>query len=205
MIDGSVNLTYGQLTTQFLNWIKNNCSNINSISESVPEEYKDGYTVNLANATYSISMQAFYNVVSSDTVDSQFNDFMSSRGIIAKSSVKVSTKGIINFWNNVAAFCSVRIVMITGVFSNGGVVRMYNPNGVTYPEVSGYSGTELIAAADINSALGGLEGILNNVSKALKVNYSQTKIWCSCSSSSSSSSSSSCSSSSSAFIGYMKI
>jgi hypothetical protein len=115
----------------------------------------------------------------------------------------ITTKGALNFWNNIASFCSVRLVYISSATANP--TLMYKSDNVSYPDVPVSDDGELITAEQVKRMLSNVEDTINKVTKTTSVKYTMILNSCSCSSSSSSSCSSSSSSSSSMFIAYMKI
>lgn len=222
-------ITYKNLTDSFLAWLKTSCKNIgSSYASDVPDYLKANYTTKVsqivkaynkdgaetnaeAGINISIDNASVIPLVNVSQVESDFNAFMSSRGINIKSDLKITTRGVINFWNNVASFCSSNILFVSGSSSDTqkktAVKRMYKSVN-NFPTVPGTVEGELISSADVETLLSNLEETINRTSKTHQLVYNMVAF----SSSSSSSSSCSCcscssssSSSSSMFIGYMKL
>ena len=215
---------YKDLIDNAKNLILDICQNVDSYRD-VPEGYKSGFAsgsreidinrpsgqkryqhsgYNYNISSFTSSTNKVLNIVSSDKVISDFESFMESRGIMAKSNSPVTTRGLLNFYNNLAAFCSVRIIVVSGnpYTDRFPSAIFYNQESVSYPSVDSTEEGEQITAEDVNSALTALTTTMNNINKGYSVRYDLNS-W---SSSSSSSSSSSCSSNcSSIFIAYMKI
>ena len=217
---------YKDLIDNAKNLILDICQNVDSYRD-VPEGYKSGFAsgsreivINRHNgkkgyqqsgynyniSSFTSSTNKVLNIVSSDKVISDFESFMESRGIMAKSNSPVTTKGLLNFYNNLAAFCSVRIIVVSGnpYRDRFPSAIFYNQESVSYPSVDSIEEGEQITAEDVNSALTALTTTMNNINKGYSVRY-DLKGWSSSSCSSSSSSSSSSSNCSSIFIAYMKI
>lgn len=213
-------ITYGDLVENFKNWIQNKANLINVANDDneynrkVPEEWRSGYVKNLSvsrtnaqepgpiqnvGASLKIRESSVIGRVSIDTVMSQFNQFMSSRGLSTKTDTQISTRGVINFWNNVAAFCSTNIVLVS---SNEKTTpqKMYKSN-TSWPSVPNIGDSELITASDVTTMLSSIEDIVNKTTKLHQIIYDISAV----SSSSSSSCCCSCSSSSSVYIVYMNI
>jgi hypothetical protein len=215
-------LTYGQLLDQAKTKILNLVQNRDGYSASVPAEIKSGYSkvysINrwggLVNAgyTYKYVFKLLDNpklgIATTENINREFMNFMRERGIVAKSSNKVTTRGLINFFNNLAAFCSVKLIIIDSQFAPNKVVY-YNTQDNNFPAVDNIpvnkEGDEVVAA-DYNTILTELNTTLNTVSKQYIARYStstsSSSSSSSCSSSSSSSSSSSCSS---VYIAYFNL
>ena len=69
------------------------------------ETVESGITANISNAIGSVS---------ADTIRSQLDTFLQQRGISDKSSTKITTRGLLNFYNNVAAFCTAKLRLAQG-------------------------------------------------------------------------------------------
>ena len=228
----NVTVTYGTLMTSTLNTILSLVQNADSTtadhySSNVPAEFKPGYrnTVSFKRPGYSGQNQNLLKYMyyymdrvadthlattTAATITSEFNAFMSARGVTANSSKVVNTRGLINFYNNVASFISKKLILVTSQLNSAEVIFydpvVYDPS--EYPSVTTYDGssTDAISGQDVNEVLTTLRDTINNVSRVEIVRYAISYTSSSCSSSSSSSSSScSCSSSSSVFIGWWKI
>lgn len=135
------------------------------------------------------------------TIESQFNEYLSSKGINTKVNEIMSFKGMLNFMNNLAVFMSSKLVHVVNSLDNTSQIYYissakpnFNQNIVV---------DEYLTLSDIKTSL---TDIMNAISDVSKVHYINNVVSFTCSSSSSSSSSScSSSSSSSVFIAYMKI
>ena len=60
-------------------------------------------------------------VVSTQQINTDWNNFLTSRGLSSQANQPISTRGILNLYNNIAAFCSVKIN-----FSNVRNLRLQN-------------------------------------------------------------------------------
>lgn len=219
-------ITYGDLVQHFFNWIQND-ANLLNVAETqeayvsqVPIEWRtdfekrfdtertsskdSGYNdpVVKVGAVMTANSSTVLPRVSINDVRKDFNTFMHNRGMDAKTDTLISTRGIINFWNNVATFCAYNIVIVS---SNERPVpsRMYKKNQ-SWPTQVNVDDSELIVAEDVTKMLANLEEVVNRTARMHQVVY-DIAAFSSSSSSSSSSCSSSCSSSSSIYIAYMNI
>lgn len=223
-------ITYKDLTDHFFNWIKNSANLINvaetdeEYNRKVPEQWRN-FSERIVKertgvkesrpqsvgALVELDPQSKIERVSINTVIEEFNAFMRSRGLDVPSvqNTQITTRGIINFWNNVAIFCSTNIVLVSaGITLDGESVplvdktvrRMYKSN-TSWPTAPSIGNSELIVASDVTTMLSNLEEVVNKVSKMHQLIYKISAF----SSSSSCCSSSSSSSSSSIYIAYMKI
>lgn len=225
-------ITYGDLVNAVRSYILSTCKNIGTAwTSAVPTTFRPGGSLGTIVSVYS-KVQGGINasapitataavganslgLVTQSTIESQFNSFMTSRGIMSRTDQLVTTKGLLHFYNSISAFFSVRVVVVTNSMVPNTRIIFYNAGTVTYPTVpdgSGGSNSELIEAADINALLDNLNSVLAQTTKGYAVPIVVSSVTSCCSSSSSSSScSSSCSSSSSSssssswFIGYMKL
>lgn len=223
---GSI-ITYQDLVDLTINTIKTTCQNINNIDSSVPAQLKNGYTGSSAK-TYTTTGTAYngvgftpqtgngylkwllndskLNVVPEETVVNQLNSFLSSRGIAARAGTVMTTRGILNFMANAAAFISCKVIQI-GSNDTSTIVTYYDQSASSYPTVTSdlnYNDTDSFTPTNLTE-------MLNNLNSTNKFHTAVYSYSVSCSSSSSSSCSSSCSSSSSSsssssvFIAYMKL
>lgn len=213
-ITPGVPLTYDDLVSTALVKIKSLCHNINAYSASVPDQVKGavGYTqtdsLNMAKYTYTLeaNTDGVIGIVPESTVDTQFNNFISYSGIGSKGNKPITTRGIMNFYNNLSSFCAVRLVSVSSQLAPNPVM-FYNAvpadNISTYPNIAQNTDSlDYVGSTDVTTLLNSLNESLNKVTKTHTVQYA-TSI--SCSSSSSSSSSCSCSSSSSIYIAYFNL
>lgn len=160
MTVGSNNIvTYSDLVNSAIVKIKALCHNIDSFSTHVPNQYKTGYTVVKARKYFpetkggehggikiwrtghtsyirAITNDAHLVVVSSATVENDINNFMTSRGMKAKSDTVMSFKAIINFFNNLSAFISIKTFYVYSPVQGTQGIVFYNKDSVTYPTVS---------------------------------------------------------------------
>ena len=156
--------------------------------------------------------------VKSDVVRSQFQSFLESRGIANKSNTVMTTKGILNFAANAAAFIKARVVTIANEQNKNVTATLYNGSNDTSVikyaaitsentvDATNFSKVYVQQMADALNHTDRFQNLIYNVVMPEKVdgrtNCSSSSSSSSCSSSSSSSSSS-CSSS--FFIAYMRL
>lgn len=215
-------IVYNDLLDKTLDMIKSRCSNIDAFASNVPLQYKNGssWTISSATVSHYVQDRRYENhtlsttgkvndsllvTVSSDTVKTQLQNFLTSRGVATKLNEIVSFKGIMNYYANIASFLSAKLMFVTNSFNSGTFV-FYNATNTTFPDVNKSGDVKDYTQTEINTTITDIMNAINNVQN---IHYANTVLTynssCSCSSSSSSSSSSSCSSSSSSFIVYMDI
>lgn len=197
-------IVYQDLVNMVLNTVYSKCQNIDSIASSVPNELRNGYSRRISSSSASATFttnDSFLSVVPRSTVQSQFNSFMSSRGVSMKPTAVISARGVVNFFAHAAAFVSARCVQV-GANDTTAIAVFYNAGSVTYQNVSYNPSTVPETDAQISSNLNEMVAALNATQQFHTIVYNIQVNCCSCSSSSSSCSSSS---SSSMFIGYMKL
>lgn len=149
-------ITYKDLVDYAVNKIKASCHNIDAFSSIVPEQYKNGSVITKASkywprtshpwgvqwrAEHTSTIKATTSdsalaVVPLATVTSQINEFMQSRGLLTKEDTVMSFKTIINFFNNLSAFMSVKLWHIYSPVQGTRGIIFYNSGAVTYPTVS---------------------------------------------------------------------
>lgn len=148
-------ITYKDLVDYAVNKIKASCHNIDAFHISVPAQYKNGSVVTKASKYWSRTTQngnthrsehtSTINATTSDgalavvplaTVTSQLNEFMQSRGLLTKEDTVMSFKTIINFFNNLSAFMSVKLWHVYSPVQGTRGIIFYNSGAVTYPAVS---------------------------------------------------------------------
>ena len=201
-------ITYNDLVSQVISKIENVCQNVGSF-RGVPAAMQYGHVNynatggNGQNFKITVDDSMVQNTVSLSDVQSQLTSFLNTRGIStsAVGNKVITTRDMLNFYQNVAIFVSAKIVQIRGMFSDK-VLLFYDKSAT--PDTAQNIGTNspgtTITSANLTGLLQKLETNLANISRThmLKQSWSVT---CSCSSSSSSS----CSSSSSLFIAYMRL
>lgn len=227
-------IVYEDLVNEVLKFLKNLCSNIGTLNVRDNFKYNKEFVITDHSVTASGRRQAhtktvtgkiidssniFKEPVTEQTIKTQFNDFLSDRGIaIDKKKGKeiISMKSMMNFYANIATFITTKLVIVTNDFTpksdrEGEVSRksyvFYNPQNTNY-------GSNISIQPDINFSNANVksftEDLINAIRKTTHSYAVKTKLsFSSCSSSSSSSSSScssSCSSSSSSyFIAFMEL
>jgi len=194
-------ITYVTLRNAFVDWIKTIADNLDLAN--VPAQFKTPFSmetphVNLGYVTVTLQDNQGIQQVSQNQIIIDVDDFMSARGIDTKSNKPVTTKGIIQFWNYAAIFCTARLTRAVSTVTNK-TPLIYRTGTVSYASPGISDDNNYIVNTDINNALAALMSTINNYSKVISMVYSYAAHCCCCSSSSSSS----CSSS--VFIGYMKL
>ena len=135
-------LTYNDLLILFKSWVKSNCNNVGSYSAAVDVSLKSGFSRRYSYqsnnvtkyATLLINSWDVVPVVTESTIDSQIDEFFTSRNIIQRKDFYVTTSGIINFWNNLAIFCNKRLYLVASQYApnpilmyNSGTVKAFDP------------------------------------------------------------------------------
>ena len=161
----NVTYTYRDLRNIFLQWIKDNCQNIDTLKVTVDNSMRknfsttknsrraksgDWMSANMGGGgvTVTINNSTAVEVVSLTTVQKQFDDFMAARNFETKidNEITLSTNGILNFWNNAATFCNKRLTYVSSSLSLN-TVLIYNTNAVTYDQ------TDIITSKRISYTL----------------------------------------------------
>lgn len=146
----NVTYTYRDLRNIFLQWIKDNCQNIDTLKNTVDSSMRKDFSVteksrrsvsgdwmssNMGGGgvTLTINNSTAVEVVPFSVVQSQFDDFMTARNFETKidNEITLSTNGILNFWNNAATFCNKRLTYVSSSLSLN-TVLIYNANAITY-------------------------------------------------------------------------
>lgn len=193
-------------------------------SKTAPSSLRDGYIKNIIsyNVPYRINdtrhrdsqatpkCQIIYKSTVDDnmlvpvyvgTIESQFIEYLSSKGINTKDNELITFKGMLNFMNNLAVFIGSKLVHVVNSLDN--TSQIYYISSAKPNFNKNIIKDEDLTLSDIKTDL---TDIMNAISNVSKVHYINNVVSLTCSSSSSSSSSScSSSSSSSFFLAYMKI
>lgn len=199
-------LTYRQLYDSTLAKIKSMCYNVDS--NRLPDELKKpDYSKLMAqkgDAKVTFTIQNPVLTVTSATIQSQLQSFLTSRGAWVKLDQIVTPRGLLNYFSNIAVFCRSHISVVSSQLITTGYPVYVST--ASQPSVSSLSlNEEIVNNIEINDMLNLLNNLLQTNCGTLTVRYN-TVTTCSCSSTSSScSSSSSCCSSSSYFIAFMLI
>lgn len=201
-------IVYATLRQAFVDWIKTVADNISIEGKTIPAEFVKPFSmetphVNLGYVTVTLTgstadAEHGISTVSQSQITQDVDSFMSARGIDTKSNKPITTKGIIQFWNYAAIFCTARLARAISTVTTK-TPLIYRSGTVSYATPGITDDNNYIVNADINNALTVLMDTINNYSKVISMVYSYAAHCCCCSSSSSSS----CSSS--VFIGYMKL
>ena len=216
-------IQYLDLIKQVKTYIKENCVNIGSYKNGMSACFKPPFTKDIkATMTGKATQTAGYKysyttarstelglgIVTETQIEEDINNFLASRGIASKAETPVTTKGILNFYNNIASFMSAKLILVTSELAPGEQHIFYKTTGVTYPAVSNLTNeNDIVTPTEITESLNALTSTINITSKSVPVKYDISCYSSSSSSSSPSSSSSSSSSSScsSVFIAYFNI
>lgn len=206
-------ITFQDIINKYINWLVSTCQNIGSYANGVPDSAKVGYdfnyktqTVNNTNSGGGINIkltsQNGIPTVTLDTINSQLSSFLSSRGILAKQDQKLTSKSLINLWNQLAIFSATKVAIVVP-WDSPNRYYFYNANKNTFSSVAYQQGEE-VDSSSVNDMITAIDSLAKNATLT-QLKYSITAVSsCSCSSSTSSSSSTSCSSSS-LFVGYVKM
>lgn len=205
----TLNITYKQLVENTLNGILAAIQNKDSYSSSVPANYKSGWsyadTWTNHTTTYATRASSVIGTVATSTIKTDFNNFLLERGINSSDETLVTTKGILNFYNNVSAWVAARLTVVQGSIKGMGSTTastakclFYNKNSSYTPKVPTLKvNTSTITNSDITSSLTDLNSTLCAVVRSNTILYDITTS-CSCCSSSS------CSCSCSGFIAHIQ-
>ena len=201
-------ITYNDLMSKVISKIESVCQNVGSF-RGVPAEMQQGHVNynatggNGQNFKITVNDSIVSSTVSLSDVQSQLTSFLNTRGISTASvgNKVITTRDMLNFYQNVAIFVSAKIVQVRGMFSEK-VLLFYDKSASldTAANIGTNNPGTQITSSNLTTLLQKLETNLANITRThmLKQSWSVT---CSCSSSSSSS----CSSSSSLFIAYMRL
>lgn len=148
----NVTYTYRDLRNIFLQWIKDNCQNIDTLKVTVDNSMRKNFSMTKnsrraqsgdwmssnmggGGVTVTINNSTAVEIVPLTTVQTQFDDFMAARNFETKidNEITLSTNGILNFWNNAATFCNKRLTYVSSSLSLN-TVLIYNVNAVTYDQ-----------------------------------------------------------------------
>lgn len=233
-------VTYQNLIDDVVEKIKNLCINVDK-DPNLPDVIKPTHSWILSQFTRKSENDCWARAtvegntlltdtlnkrVTEATVRSQFNSFLTSKGITNKNDEVITFKGLMNFYVNAASFVASRIVLVGNSMYAPDIAEgvaftaedslkanyakaLYNSGSVTYSNNSIWDkennfkyGIQTYSADDIKNDVA---NIIRSIANPAGVEYAKATITFGCCSSSSSSSSSSCSSSSSLFIAYMEI
>lgn len=235
-ITSNTEVTYKEVIDFVLEKIYNSIINYESLDQVVVENQSGKFLIENDKddiPIYNQQTNLCYKAVDKNRIKQQFQDFLTERGLASRSDEPVSLKGIMNLFNNIANFLTVRLKIVGSHTSNELrilLIKRYHEirEGIDYVEgdvnqnrqifYDDTEGIEYITTTDIpedntnaidsftkEQITTSLEDIIKNYTNNQKI-YSIDSVishTCCSSSSSSSSSCSSSSSSSSAFIGYM--
>lgn len=196
MID--IQITYMQII-ETLSWSLYS----NTDNDNIPYEYSSGYSTRVASisktiyTTASINNSVYAQSVSQQTILNDIKSYVSRLGIDINA--KPTARGLVAFFNAMAAFISSSITFYTSEFASR-PIRIYSSSSSSAPILTQWSG-DVASAAEVNDMNTSLTSFINGTSRVRTITYSYSVTSCSSSSSCSCSSSSS---STSIFIAYYK-
>ena len=156
----NVSYRYKDLKDIFLQWIKNNCKNIDGLDPVVDDSMRQGYRLEqVSRRASSGSGQdakqggskliltlidgTAVKEISKKAVEREFNDFMTSRNFNVKDNVLLDTNGILNFWNNVSAFCTTKLIYVSSSLSLNTVLTYSTANDIVPKTITNIDEKEL--------------------------------------------------------------
>lgn len=196
MID--IQITYMQIIETLSRSLYSNTDNNN-----IPYAYSSGYSTRVASisgtiyTTASINNPVYAQSVSQQTILNDIKSYVSRLGIDINA--KPTARGLVAFFNAMAAFISSSITFYTSEFASR-PIRIYSSSSSSAPILTQWSG-DVASAAEVNDMNTSLTSFINGTSRVRTITYSYSVTSCSSSSSCSCSSSSS---STSVFIAYYK-
>lgn len=168
-------ITYEDLLTESIKKIQSVCSNIgDSYNDDVPallrngtsdlvikefpitensqgEVYKsacNGWVISNHTSNIKATVEdTMLNLVPISTIKRQLEEFLSSRGVKTQSNETITFKNMMAFYNNLASFLSSKLVYVTSLYTTS-VCVFYNPNNVTYPNVTIQDGISVYIIPD---------------------------------------------------------
>ena len=127
-------IVYQDLVDLVINTILSVCQNVDSWDSSVPSQLRGNYSRTITGTVYTdvswdgsgsqpqsqavttratiTTSDSALQLVSSNTIRSQFNSFMASRGISSKAGTIMTLRGILNFIVNAAAFIKCKVITV---------------------------------------------------------------------------------------------
>ena len=129
-------ITYGDLINGVYDKIISTCDNIGGYSSSSSlrpgHSYTRSYNNHAGDKSTGVSMTAtmygssYLSTVSSSTVRSQLDSFFQSRGLASKAGEYITTRGMINFYANLAAFLSAKLVRVVSSYDGASAIYYYS-------------------------------------------------------------------------------
>lgn len=205
-------ITWGDLVAQTKANLKLNIENLTG--NTIPSEFKNSDSIQLSSkhiktrdnefdAKSSATSNVTWNTVDWSTVEEDFDDFLDYHKLNStdRENQLVSTRLILNFFENVALFYTNRLLIVYSNVGNKPKKLYYYDNGAQRPNVYNTWAGKVnniedpvvdspVTADELNIALTSLNNNLKNKVKTYEQTYSYETVSCSCSSSSSSCSSS---------------
>lgn len=196
MID--IQITYMQIIETLSQSLYSNADNNN-----IPDAYLSRYRTRVASISRTIYTTASINnpvhaqSISQQIILDDIKSYVSRLGIDINA--KPTARGLVAFFNAMAAFISSSIRFYTSEFASR-PIRVYSSSSGSAPILTQWSG-DVASAAEVNDMNKSLTSFINDTSRIKTITYSYSVTSCSSSSSCSCSSSSS---STSIFIAYYK-
>ena len=159
-------ITYGDLKTNILNWIKSIPKNVGSYASNVPASLKDSsWTKTLTSKNYdweyrydydsngqalkadryrthidltaTINSSTIIPIVTATQIEKDFNSFLVTTGITgSRLNGIVTTSGLLNFWDNVICFLYRHLVTVASNDNPSGVLMYWSNSTYNYKHVT---------------------------------------------------------------------
>lgn len=164
-IDPTNTLTYNELKTDTLNWIKTIPQNVGSYKSTVHASLRDpNWSKTLTQHNYNWEYRYAYNkqgnptkadryrthidliakintatiipVVTATQIETDFNNFLTTANINSRLNGIVTTSGLLNFWDNVVCFLYKHLVSVSSNDAPNGVLMYWSTSTYNYKYVT---------------------------------------------------------------------
>lgn len=176
-------ITYNDIIALLRNYITANCKNIDNNYNSLPSEFKSGYSKRI-NLTSSGSIRTYCTEsiiksvpkVTIGTVNNDINNFLSTIHVTDKLNTNVVASEFIDFINNLVTFCATKLCFATSSYVSSRYL-VYIASNTKYMNIKNIDNTEVlkqIANTEVNDILISIIDVVNQLIRPYTCTYRTT-------------------------------
>lgn len=147
-IDVNAIITYDDLISDYITWLRMNCANVDGYSSSVTPALISGYSSYISGTTVPVKIieSTVIPTVSNATCQSQLNAYLIACGLASGSNAIIKSADILKYYNALAAFSAAKLVTVCSQFASN-TMLMYKASAtiptITKPTDALITGTQV--------------------------------------------------------------
>ncbi len=182
------NITYNTIVNLVKNYAKTNCQNVDNKYNSLPAEFKSGYSnkVIISNNGKKAGVNGYCThtitksiaKVTGATIDTDMTNFLKTIKVDTKLNTNIPPREFINFINDMVSFCSTKFCFTVSQFNTNKYLVYYTGN-TTYPSIKILDADidlyfRLDTAQDVNDIINSLMNVIKHTFRIQPCRYSVT-------------------------------